>query len=110
MSATVDLLMPLMPGRLWRVWEGEGERTLDVRNATDVARVLRSQRRTCGLTQDEVARRMGVSRQWVVAAEAGAPAAGVDLVLRALQEVGLRIDVYQDQSDALYAQVQEALR
>jgi HTH-type transcriptional regulator/antitoxin HipB len=53
---------------------------------------------------------MGVSRQWVVAAEAGAPAAGVDLVLRALQEVGLRIDVYQDQSDALYAQVQEALR
>jgi y4mF family transcriptional regulator len=82
---------------------------MDVRNSGDIAAVVRSRRKAIGLTQRELAERVGVSRQWVVAVEAGAPTAGVDLVLTALREVGLRVDVYENDSDTLYQAVQEAL-
>jgi HTH-type transcriptional regulator/antitoxin HipB len=78
---------------------------MELRDAADVAAVLRSKRLEKGLTQQQLAGRLGVSRQWVVGVEAGAPTAHLDLVLRALQELGLGLNVYDDDSDEVYAAV-----
>jgi len=78
---------------------------MELRDATDVAAVLRSARMAKGLTQQQLATRLGVSRQWVVGVEGGAPTAHLDLVLRALHEVGLGLNAYHDDSDAVYAAV-----
>jgi len=40
-----------------------------------------------------------VSRQWVIAAEAGAPTARLDLVLDALRAVDLVVDVVPEEPD-----------
>jgi HTH-type transcriptional regulator/antitoxin HipB len=83
---------------------------MDIRSANDAAAVLRSRRLALGLTQRQVAERLGVSRQWVVGAEAGAPTAHFDLMLRALAAVNLRVNAYEDQSAALFAEIQEGLK
>jgi HTH-type transcriptional regulator/antitoxin HipB len=83
---------------------------MEVRDAGDVAVVLKEARLARGMTQHQLASRLGVSRQWVVAVEAGAPTARLGLVVRALREVGLGINVYPDDSDAIYDAVMASLR
>ncbi len=46
-----------------------------------------------GLSQAELARRAGVSRDWVNSFEAGKPTVELMLVLRILEVLGLRLDV-----------------
>jgi HTH-type transcriptional regulator/antitoxin HipB len=86
------------------------EVAVEIRDAADVASILRSKRLEKGLSQQQLAQRLGVSRQWVVGAEGGAPTARLELVLRALHEVGLGVNVYDDESDAIYEAVLKRLR
>ena len=60
------------------------------RNATDIGLIMRERRRKLGLDQGELARRIKVSRQWIVEIEKGKPRAEIGLVLRALDalEIG----------------------
>jgi len=62
-------------------------------NAKDVGMLIRSGRQQNGWTQQDLATRMGVSRQWVISAEAGSPTAHLGLVLSALRWVGLTLEV-----------------
>lgn len=67
-----------------------------IRTAKDVGLVIRERRRALGLAQRELARRLGVSRQWVSDVERGKPRADVALVLRALTALGMTIEVRGD--------------
>ena len=59
----------------------------------DIAAAVRGRRAELGISQDDLARRAGVSRKWVVEFEAGKPKAEMALILRALDALGLAIDV-----------------
>ncbi len=63
------------------------------RTPKDIGLLLREQRRSLGLDQLELARRAGVSRQWIIEVEKGKPRAAVGLMLRALAALDLTLDI-----------------
>lgn len=63
-----------------------------VRTPQDIGLAIRDRRIELGLDQAELARRVGVSRQWLVEIERGKPRAEIGLLLRALRE--LELDVW----------------
>jgi HTH-type transcriptional regulator/antitoxin HipB len=62
-----------------------------IRSSRDLALVVRRRRRALGLDQAALARRVGVSRQWVIALEAGKRSVELALVLRTLSALDLRV-------------------
>lgn len=62
-----------------------------IRTAADVAAVIRARRRKLRLDQGALAKRVGVSRQWIVDIEKGKPRAGIELVLRTLAALGVSL-------------------
>lgn len=62
-----------------------------LRTPQDIGAFLREQRQKAGLDQASLAKRVGVSRQWIVEVEGGKPRAEVGLVLRALNALGVSI-------------------
>lgn len=64
-----------------------------VRTAVDLGLVLRERRKKLGLRQQVLADRVGVSRQWIIAVEKGKARAEIGLLLRALEVLGLEVDV-----------------
>lgn len=72
-------------------------------SAADLGSMLREARKAKKMSQTELAAMVGVSRQWVISAEKGAPTARVDLMLDALRCVDLIVDVVRDDTgDALH--------
>lgn len=65
-----------------------------IRTAKDLGAVLRERRHELGLSQAELASRVGASRQWIIDLERGKPGIGVGLVLRVVDALGatLRIE------------------
>lgn len=59
----------------------------------DLGALARSTRRARGLTQADVAHRLGVSREWVVRFEQGHPRLEAQKVLDALSVLGLNLHV-----------------
>ena len=59
------------------------EAPVRVHNAIDIGLIIRERRRKLGLDQGELARRIKVSRQWVLEVEKGKPRAKIGFVLRA---------------------------
>lgn len=59
----------------------------------DVAAAVRGRRKELELSQADLARRVGVSRAWINAVEAGKPRVEFDLVLRLLDRLDLRLDL-----------------
>jgi HTH-type transcriptional regulator/antitoxin HipB len=70
-----------------------------IANAHQLGALLRQTRKDRGMTQAALADAAGVSRQWIIAAEAGAPTARLDLTLDVLRAVGLVVDVAPDEPD-----------
>lgn len=62
-----------------------------LRTATDIGAAIRHQRRTLGLDQAALARKVGVGRQWIVEMERGKPRAALRLVLRTLEVLGIEL-------------------
>ncbi|MDP2378392.1 helix-turn-helix domain-containing protein [Reyranella sp.] len=69
-----------------------------IRTPADLGAVIRDRRRQLKLDQAAFAKRIGVSRQWVIEIERGHPRAELGLVLRALDALNIRIDVDADQT------------
>lgn len=65
-----------------------------IRTVGDIGQLVRERRKQLGLSQAELARRAGVSRQWILDLEHGKPTAEVSLVLKALAATGLHLDAY----------------
>jgi HTH-type transcriptional regulator / antitoxin HipB len=70
--------------------KGGAVNTID---ANDIGRVIREQRRHLGLDQQELANRVGVSRQWIVEIEHGKPRAEIGLVLKTINALKLEINI-----------------
>ena len=64
-----------------------------VRTSTELGLLIRERRRALGLDQQALAKKVGVSRLWVIEIEKGKPRAEVGLVLRALLALDLDLDV-----------------
>lgn len=60
-----------------------------LRTPTDIGLLLRERRKALRLDQAELARRVGVSRQWVIGMEKGKGRADLSLVLRTLDALGV---------------------
>ena len=67
-----------------------------IRNARDLGLLIRQRRRHLKLDQRELARQVGVGREWIIETEKGKPRAAVGLVLRTLATLGLVLDVRED--------------
>ena len=67
-----------------------------VRSTATAAAAVRGRRLELGLSQDELARRAGVSRKWVYEFEAGKPAAQLGHVLRVCEALGLETEAKLD--------------
>jgi len=65
-----------------------------IRTPTDLGAVLRDRRKELKLDQATLAKRIGVSRQWLVGVERGRARAELGLVLRSLDAVGLSIHAF----------------
>lgn len=64
-----------------------------IRTSADLGALIRDYRRRQGLDQQALAKKIGVSRQWVVEIEKGKPRAEVGLILRALDVLDVPISV-----------------
>lgn len=63
-----------------------------IRTPADLGAVIRDRRKQLGLDQSTFAKRIGVSRQWVIGVERGHARAAMGLVLRAIDALGIRLD------------------
>jgi HTH-type transcriptional regulator/antitoxin HipB len=69
-----------------------------IRTPADVGALIRDRRKQLGLDQSNLAKRIGVSRQWVIGIERGHARAAMGLVLRAIDALGIRLDADVDQT------------
>jgi y4mF family transcriptional regulator len=65
---------------------------MNIRTPADLGAVVREQRKQLKLDQATLAKRIGVSRQWVIEVERGHARAELGLVLRALDALNIRLD------------------
>jgi y4mF family transcriptional regulator len=63
-----------------------------IRTPADLGAAIRDRRKQLGLDQSTFAKRIGVSRQWVIGVERGHARAAMGLVLRAIDALGIRLD------------------
>jgi y4mF family transcriptional regulator len=68
-----------------------------IRTPADLGAVIRDRRKQLGLDQSTFAKRIGVSRQWVIGVERGHARAAMGLVLRAIDDLGIRLDASIEQ-------------
>jgi HTH-type transcriptional regulator / antitoxin HipB len=70
-----------------------------VRTPADLGAVIRDRRRQLKLNQAAFAKRIGVSRQWVIAVERGHARAELALVLRAADALNIELDASVGQTE-----------
>jgi y4mF family transcriptional regulator len=63
-----------------------------IRTPADLGAVVRDRRKDLKLDQATLAKRIGVSRQWVIEVEHGHPRAELALVLRAIDVLDIHLD------------------
>ena len=66
---------------------------MQVRSVRHLAAIARDRRTELNLSQAKLAAAAGVSRQWVVAFEAGKPTVELGNALRVIRALGLALDV-----------------
>lgn len=69
-----------------------------IRTPRDVGLIIRDNRRRLGLGQAELAQRVGVSRQWLLAVEKGKRRVDAGLLLKTLTALGLSLDVRDERA------------
>jgi transcriptional regulator with XRE-family HTH domain len=69
-------------------------------NAEQLGRTVRLRRKEKGLSQTAMAELLGVERKWVLRLEAGNPKAEFALVLKALELVGIRAFMHDEERTA----------
>jgi HTH-type transcriptional regulator / antitoxin HipB len=70
-----------------------------IRTPADLGAVIRDRRKHLKLDQAAFAKRIGVSRQWVIEIERGHARAELGLVLRAVDVLSIQLDATIDQTD-----------
>ncbi|MGB6876489.1 MAG: helix-turn-helix domain-containing protein [Candidatus Acidiferrales bacterium] len=67
------------------------EASMRLRTAVDFGAVIRDKRLRLGLSQADLARKVGVGRQWIVEVEKGKSGAPLALILRTLEALGISL-------------------
>jgi HTH-type transcriptional regulator / antitoxin HipB len=70
-----------------------------IRTPADLGAVLKDRRKQLKLDQAALAKRIGVSRQWVIEVERGHARAELGLVLRAIDVLEIHLDATIDERD-----------
>ena len=70
-----------------------------LRTPADLGAVIRDRRKQLALDQAALAKRIGVSRQWIIEIERGHARAALGLVLRAIDALTIRLDASIHPSD-----------
>jgi HTH-type transcriptional regulator/antitoxin HipB len=65
-----------------------------IRTPKEIGALIRDRRRHMGLDQSTLAKRVGVSRQWIIDAEQGKTRAAVGLILRTLEALDVKLEVH----------------
>jgi HTH-type transcriptional regulator / antitoxin HipB len=71
---------------------------MQVRTASAIGAAIRSRRRELQLDQGRLARKIGATRQWLIAIEKGKDTAELGMVLRALAALDLELNVQPNQA------------
>ena len=66
---------------------------MQIRTPLELGLVIRDKRRKLKLTQTDLASKVGVGRQWILAIERGKSRAEIGLVLRTLSALDLSIEI-----------------
>ena len=62
-----------------------------LRTPRDIGALIRQRRRELKIDQQTLAARVGVGRKWIIEVEAGKPSKELQLVLRTLDVLGIRL-------------------
>ena len=62
-----------------------------IRRAADVGALIRDRRKAAGLTQGDLAAKLGTSQRWISELERGKPTAELEMVLRTVNALGLSL-------------------
>jgi HTH-type transcriptional regulator / antitoxin HipB len=73
--------------------------TMLIRTPAELGAIIRDRRKQLKLDQAAFAKRIGVSRQWVIEIERGHPRAELGLVLRAIDVLDIHLNAGIDQTD-----------
>lgn len=71
---------------------------MHIHSVAEIAALIRDRRTALDLDQASLAKRVGVSRDWIIQAEKGKPTARLDLVLRTLSVLGIVLRVEAPES------------
>ncbi|HEY5792761.1 MAG TPA: helix-turn-helix domain-containing protein [Chthoniobacterales bacterium] len=71
---------------------------MKAKTVRDLAAIARERRRHLGLSQSQLAKKAGVGRDWVVQFEKGKVTVEWGLVVRALRELGLSLELRVEES------------
>jgi len=66
---------------------------MHLRTPLDIGQAIRDRRRRLGWDQDDLAKRVGVSRKWLIDAEQGKSRAPIGLLLRTFDALKLHLSV-----------------
>jgi HTH-type transcriptional regulator/antitoxin HipB len=67
-----------------------------IRTPADLGALIRDRRIKLALDQQSLARKVGVSRQWIVEVEKGKPRAEIGLLLRTIDALGIQLMTEED--------------
>ncbi len=68
----------------------------EVGSMSDVGKLIRQTRQAASMSQQELANRVGTTRQWVIRLEQGHPSSSISKTLIALSELGLELVAIHD--------------
>ncbi|MGO2634043.1 MAG: helix-turn-helix transcriptional regulator [Galactobacter sp.] len=80
-------------GTTHMIWGG----VVAIRTVSDLAARLRERRSELGMRQEDLARIIGTNRRWVADFESGRSSPRLDLALKAVEAMGLSVNVVEDQ-------------
>ena len=72
---------------------------MQMKTTSDIGALTRDRRTQLRWSQAELAKRVGVSRLWIVQLEKGKPTAQIGLVLRVLKELGIGLNASPSSHD-----------
>jgi HTH-type transcriptional regulator / antitoxin HipB len=70
-----------------------------IRTPVDLGALIRDRRIKLGLDQHALAKKVGVSRQWIVEVEKGKPRAEIGLLLRTIDALGILLAAEKESSE-----------
>jgi putative transcriptional regulator len=67
-----------------------------IRRPSDIGLIVKAARKARSMSQDDLAKLLGVSRLWINEFEGGKPTARLDLVLRTLAELNITLTAHSE--------------